>query len=83
MNMANVEPITATIDKHKRRYWTFEILFATLEVLGQYCTGGWVDGHEPPAAELGGADRQDGLFKIDITKLQIQCLGDAQTRHAE
>ena len=60
-----------------------EELLASLEVVGQDGAGGRMDRHEPPPAELGAADRQNGLFKVHVAKLEVQRFGQAQARDAE
>jgi len=39
--------------------------------------------YQPPLAELGAADRQDGLVKVHVGKFKVQRFGQAQARHAE
>src|SRR5260370_33089542 len=42
-----------------------------------------MEGHQTGSTELGSPDREYALIEIDISELQIERFGDAQTRDAE
>src|ERR1700738_639353 len=83
MNATYVEPGAATRDEHVGRDPATEELFAAPEVVSQDGTAGRMNWDYARSAELGTANRQDGVFEVHVTKLEVQRFADTQASNAK
>ena len=83
MNAAEVEPRATIGNEHIIGRAVAEELFASLKVVDQHSACGWMEGYETSSTELGRPDGEHSLLNINITELEIERFGDAQTRDTE
>src|SRR2546426_12465465 len=84
MNISAIQPMAPAGDEQKGGHRPVPpMAFASADVICEHVAGRGMQGHQTSLAELGAADGQHRCLEIDISKLEVACFAEAQTRDTQ